>query len=311
MSALAQKIPAPNVPVKTGKIDWIGNIPFLLIHAAVLGAFFVRFHWWYIPLAIGSYYLRMFFVTAGYHRYFSHRTFKMNRASQFFFAWMASTTAQKGVLWWAANHRHHHRYSDQPEDIHSPIQRGFWWSHVGWIMSKEHLKTQWHQIQDLAKFPELRLLNRYHLVPAIAYAVAFFLLGGWGALIWGFMISTVLLWHGTFTINSLSHVFGSRRYQTADTSRNNALLAVVTMGEGWHNNHHSCMSSTRQGFFWWEWDPTFYILKAMSWIRITRDLRDPPLELLEAKRIKRREPFPRAQTSIPLDESSDCSVSRA
>jgi stearoyl-CoA desaturase (delta-9 desaturase) len=256
------------------------------MHVAVIAAFFVPFSWEMVALCLGSYIVRMFAITAGYHRYFSHRTYKMSRVAQFLMAWLGSMAVQKGVIFWAANHRLHHKHSDQTDDIHSPLQRGFYWSHVGWIISPDHEVTHWDQVPDLAKFPELVWLNKYHLVPVVTFAVATFLIGGWAALVWGFVVSTVLLWHGTFTINSLSHVYGTRRYTTTDTSRNNLWLALITLGEGWHNNHHCYMSSTRQGFFWWEIDMSYYALKAMSWVGITRDLREPPLELLEAKRIK-------------------------
>ncbi len=268
------------------KISWLKSIPFFLMHVAILTAFWVPFRWELVALCLSSYYLRMFGITAGYHRYFSHRSYKMSRLGQFVMAWLGSTSAQKGVLWWAANHRHHHRYSDQPTDLHSPLQQGFWWSHVGWILSDQHDAVLWDQIQDFSAYPELKWINRFHLIPAILYAVGFFLLGGWSALIWGFVISTVLLWHGTFTINSLSHVFGTARYQTSDTSKNNFWLALITLGEGWHNNHHCYMSSTNQGFFWWEIDVSYWVLQALSWLGITRDLRKPPLKLLEAKRVK-------------------------
>ena len=196
-------------------------------------------------------------------------------------------SSQKGVLWWAANHRHHHKFSDLSEDIHSPLLTGFWWSHVGWILSVYYDETKWELIPDLKKFPELVWLNKYHQVPLVLYGATLYLLGGWSAFVWGFLVSTVLLWHGTFTINSLSHVYGTRRYVTTDTSRNNFWLALLTLGEGWHNNHHTYQSSANQGFFWWEVDGSFYILKALSWIGVTRDLRKPPLELLEAKTIAR------------------------
>jgi stearoyl-CoA desaturase (delta-9 desaturase) len=256
------------------------------MHLSVFAAFLLPFKWEWVGLCVASYYLRMFAITAGYHRYFSHRTYKMSRIVQFAMAWLGGTAVQKGALWWAANHRLHHRNSDQPNDIHSPKQHGFWWSHVGWILSDVHDETEWSQIQDLAKFPELKWLNHYHLVPGITYAVLLFVAGGWGALVWGFCISTVLLWHGTFTINSLSHVFGSIRYKTADTSRNNFWLSLVTLGEGWHNNHHCYMSSTKQGFFWWEIDGSYYTLKVLSYFRIVSDLRKPPLKLLESKRLR-------------------------
>jgi stearoyl-CoA desaturase (delta-9 desaturase) len=275
------------------KIRRAESIPFFLVHAAVIAVFFVPFSWAMVALCLGGYLVRMFAITAGYHRYFSHRAYKMNRVAQFVMAWVGSMSVQKGVLWWAANHRHHHRFSDQKQDIHSPRHSGFWWSHLGWILSDQHDKTQWELIPDLAKYPELKWLNRWHLVPVVTYALGLFILGGWSALVWGFVVSTVLLWHGVFTINSLSHVFGTRRYQTTDDSRNNPLLALITLGEGWHNNHHTYMSSANQGFFWWEYDFSYYGLKALSWIGVTRDLRKPPLELLEAKRIVRAVKLPR------------------
>jgi stearoyl-CoA desaturase (delta-9 desaturase) len=186
-----------------------------------------------------------------------------------------------------------------PQDIHSPVQTGFWFSHVGWILSDGFNETHFDQIQDLAKYPELRWINKYHLVPGVLLGVSTFLLGGWPAFFWGFILSTVLLWHGTFTINSLSHVFGSRRYETTDTSRNNGLLALVTLGEGWHNNHHTYMSSTRQGFFWWEIDPTYYALKALSWVGVVRGIRKPPVSQLEARRILKTKHKPVKLRVIP------------
>jgi stearoyl-CoA desaturase (delta-9 desaturase) len=271
---------------RSQQVRWFETIPFILFHFVAFAAiFFVPFTWGLFALCIASYAVRMFAITAGYHRYFSHRSYKMGRVPTFLMACLGSASIQKGVLWWAANHRHHHRFSDQPQDIHSPRQSGFWWSHVGWILSDKHADTQWELVQDLAKYPELVWLNKWHLVPVVAYALPFALIGGFPALTWGFLVSTVLLWHGTFTINSLSHVFGARRYQSNDDSRNNPLLAFITLGEGWHNNHHAYMSSANQGFFWWEFDISYYVLKTLSFIGVTRDLRKPPLALLEAKRL--------------------------
>jgi stearoyl-CoA desaturase (delta-9 desaturase) len=257
-------------------INWLASIPFLAMHVfALVAVFFVPFHWSYVAWAVGLYYARMWVVTAGYHRYFSHRTFKTSRVFQFVLAFLAETSAQKGVLWWAANHRHHHRESDQPGDVHSPLQSGFWWSHVGWILSDAHAETRTEAIRDFARFPELRFLNRFHLLPPFLLAVAIFLIGGFPLLVWGFFVSTVVLWHGTFTINSLSHVFGSRRYKTTDTSRNNFLLALVTCGEGWHNNHHYHQNTANQGWFWWEVDATYYLLRLLSGLGLISDLRTP------------------------------------
>jgi stearoyl-CoA desaturase (delta-9 desaturase) len=236
----------------------------------------------------------MFSVTAGYHRYFSHRSYKTSRPFQFLLALAGTLAVQKGVLWWAANHRNHHKYSDQAEDLHSPLQRGFWWAHVGWILSPDYEETDLARIPDMAKYPELRWLNDHYLIPPVVLAVALYLIGGATWLVWGFFISTTMLWHATFTINSLAHVWGSRRYETTDTSRNNPWLALLTMGEGWHNNHHRYMNSARQGFFWWEIDLSYYILVALSWCGIVWDLQQPPKRLLE----------PQPQLSAELAENA-------
>ncbi len=259
--------------VRAPRYNRVTTLPFAAMHLAALAVFFFPFHWSLVAWLVGSYYLRMFAVTAGYHRFFSHRSYRMNRFWQFAIAFLAQTSAQKGILWWASHHRHHHLMSDRKADIHSAVQEGFWWSHVGWILSDQYDDYDPAAVSDFGKYPELRWLDKYHLVPAIVYAVGIFLLGGWDAFVWGFVLATVVLYHGTFFINSLSHVWGSRRFATPDESRNNFVLALLTLGEGWHNNHHFYMSSVRQGIRWWEVDVTFYVLKVMSWVGITRDLR--------------------------------------
>ncbi len=270
-----------SIPLPTGaRISLIGAIPFLIVHLAALSIFWIHFRWSYLLACAGVFLVRMFFVTAGYHRYFSHRSYKTSRWFQFVIAFMATSSSQKGVLWWAAHHRHHHRFSDQEEDLHSPTLFGFFWSHIGWILSDRYNETRFDYIGDFAKFPELRWLNKYHVVPPAVLGFGMWLIGGWGLFVWGFCLSTVILWHDTFTINSLSHLFGRRRYETTDTSRNNWLLAIVTLGEGWHNNHHHYMASARQGFFWWEIDLTYYTLKMLSWCGIVWELRKVPAKVL-------------------------------
>jgi len=266
------------VALKQKHYDLGAMLPFLVLHASVLLVLTTPFSLDLVGWLVGSYFLRMFGVTGGYHRYFSHRSFRLNRFWQFCLAFLAQTSGQKGVLWWAAHHRDHHLYSDRKEDLHSPVHEGFWWSHLGWILSDEYNHYDPKRINDLRKYPELRLLDRFHLVPFLLYAVGIYLVGGYGALVWGFFVATVALYHGTFLINSLTHIWGSRRFATPDESRNNFWLAIVTMGEGWHNNHHHYMSSTRQGIRWWEIDMTYYILRALSWVGIARDLRpfQPP-----------------------------------
>jgi stearoyl-CoA desaturase (delta-9 desaturase) len=268
------------------RIARLQSIPFFAIQlASVVGVFWYGWSWKGALLAVALYYVRMFGVTGAYHRYFSHRTYRTSRAFQFVLALLAMTSVQKGVLWWASHHRHHHRHSDQPEDVHSVLQDGFWWSHVGWIVSKKYDQTDLSKVKDLARFPELRFLDRFHVLVPIAYATTLYLLGGSFALFWGFFVSTSLLWHGTFTINSLTHVFGSQRYVTTDNSRNHLLLALITMGEGWHNNHHYYQRSVKQGFFWWEIDLTYYVLVVLSWFGLVWDLHKPPPHVVSANRI--------------------------
>jgi stearoyl-CoA desaturase (delta-9 desaturase) len=266
------------------RIDWVKSVPFILIHlSAVAGVALLGWSWKGFALAVALYYVRMFGVTAGYHRYFSHRSFRTGRVMQFLFAWLAQSSAQKGVLWWAGHHRVHHKLSDKPGDVHSVLLDGFWWSHVGWIMSKKYEETDVEKVRDLEKFPELRFLEKWHLVPPTVLGVGLFLIGGWHALVWGLLVSTVMLWHGTFTINSLTHMFGRRRYVTTDNSRNSLILALVTMGEGWHNNHHYYQRSVRQGFYWWEIDVTFYILKVMQGLGLVWDLHAPPAHVRDQR----------------------------
>jgi stearoyl-CoA desaturase (delta-9 desaturase) len=227
----------------------------------------------------------MFFLTAGYHRYFAHHTYKMNRFWQFVMAFGGTTAVQKGPLWWASLHRDHHRFADTPDDIHSPL-KGFWWSHLGWILCDKYSATRYDRIPDFARFPELRWIEKYNWIGPWSLAGATFLLFGLRGLVVGFLLSTVLLWHGTFLVNSLAHVFGRRRYVTHDSSRNSLLIALVTGGEGWHNNHHYLPSSTRQGFFWWEIDLTYYALVALRAIGIVHDLHKPPSRLLRANLVR-------------------------
>jgi stearoyl-CoA desaturase (delta-9 desaturase) len=255
--------------------NWLKATPFVGMHLAFLAVFFVPVESTALVLCGVLYFVRMFGITAGYHRYFAHRAYKTSRVFQFFLAWLGCSAMQKGPLWWASHHREHHRHSDTPTDPHSPHETSFWWSHVGWILSEEHGGTPWEAIQDWARYPELRWLDRNHWVPGLLLAVGCFLLGGWSGLVWGFVLSTLLVYHGTFTINSLSHLFGNRRYATNDDSRNNLLLALITLGEGWHNNHHHYQSSANQGFFWWEIDISYSVLCFFRCFGLVWDLRKP------------------------------------
>jgi stearoyl-CoA desaturase (delta-9 desaturase) len=267
----------------------------VLIHVGTVVALFGPIDAGLLAMALVSYLVRMFAITAGYHRYFSHRAFKTSRAFQFVLAFLGTTTTQKGPLWWAAAHRRHHKYSDTPDDMHSPVQRGFWHAHMGWWFGRKNDETALEWVPDLARYPELRFLDRYYHVGVVAWMLLAFLWRGWDGFLWGYVVSTFVLMHWTFAINSLAHVYGSRRYDTPDTSRNNWWLALATLGEGWHNNHHRYMSSARQGFFWWELDATYYVLKILSWSKVVWDLRPPMSRLLD------REPR-RALADVADDE---------
>ncbi len=279
------------------QIDWIRIMPFIGLHLACLGVLVVGVSRVAVVVFLASYLVRMFAITAFYHRYFSHRTFKTSRTVQFMFAVIGAAATQRGPLWWAAHHRHHHKRADRDDDAHAP-RHGFWWSHMGWFLSGKHFGTDLSQVPDLARYQELRLLDRYDLLVPVLYAAGLFGLGallnryvpgletsGWQLLVWGYFVSTVVLMHVTFTINSLAHVWGTRRYATRDDSRNNGFLALLTLGEGWHNNHHHFPGSARQGFFWWEIDLSYYALRVMGWLGIVHDLKPVPDNIRQARRI--------------------------
>jgi len=251
-------------------------VPFVLVHLSCLLAFWTGITWQSLVICVVLYWARIFAIGAGYHRYFSHRSYSTSRAFQFVLAVLSQSSVQKSVLWWAAKHRHHHLHSDTEDDVHSPRHKGFWYSHVGWIFARRHDKTDLVKVADFARYPELMWLHRFELVPGVALGGICLLIAGWPGLVVGFLWSTVLVYHGTFCINSLAHVRGKTRYVTGDDSRNNWLLAIFTMGEGWHNNHHAYQSSVRQGFRWWEIDLTYYILRMLSWVGLVWDLKTPP-----------------------------------
>ena len=284
-------------PPPTDKVDMKRVMPFILIHLGCLLVFTTSFSWFAFWAAVFLYFARMFAITAFYHRYFSHRTFKTSRFMQFIFAVWGNTSMQRGPLWWASHHRHHHAYSDEPPDVHSPKMRGFLWSHIGWITSAQNYGTDYSRVKDFQKHKDIMWINRHDLVVPVLYGVALaitgYLLGkfapslgtnGWQLFVWGFFVSTVALLHGTFFINSLAHVFGRRRFKTTDTSRNSFILALITLGEGWHNNHHRFQHSARQGFYWWEIDISYYILRTLAVFGLVWDLKPVPAQIYEEAR---------------------------
>jgi len=286
VTAPAERLTAPAAADADGpwrRTDVIPRLVYWGIHAACFAAFFTGVSRTDLVLFGATLSLRMLGITAGYHRYFAHRTYRTSRPLQFALALLGTTATQKGPLWWAGHHRIHHANSDEPGDVHSP-RDGFWYSHQGWIFDGRWDDTPTEQIRDFARFPELVWLNRWHIIPAALLAVLCYAIGGFSGLIWGYVISTTVLWHLTYSINSLAHRWGTRRYATSDTSRNNWLLGLLTFGEGWHNNHHHYMASTRQGFFWWEIDITYYVLRGLAALGLVWDLREPPASVVAPER---------------------------
>jgi stearoyl-CoA desaturase (delta-9 desaturase) len=262
-----------------GKLHFLPQTLYWSVHVLSLGVLFTGASAGMVALFAVSVALRMFAITAGYHRYFAHRTYRTSRASQFVLAFLGASSAQKGPLWWAGQHRIHHAHSDEEGDLHSP-RDGFWYSHQNWIFDPKTNPTPLHVIRDFGRYPELVWLNRYHFVPPLALIVLCVAIGGWSGFFWGFCLATTVLWHLTYTINSLAHKWGTRRYDTGDDSRNNPVLALLTFGEGWHNNHHHYMASARQGFFWWEIDLSYYALRLLQRLRLVWDIREPPPHVL-------------------------------
>ena len=285
-----QNVSAPATDASNvDRINWFRCLPFLLLHLACIAVWWVGWSGFALCTAAGLYVVRMFAITGIYHRYFSHRTYRTSRWMQFVFALLGASSAQRGPLWWAAHHRSHHKFSDMQPDPHSPGRHGFWRSHIGWFMTNRHFLTDYRRIHDFARFPELRWLNRFDVIVPIILAVTLYFVGrvlhyaapslgvtGWQLVVWGFVVSTIMLFHATASINSLAHLIGRRRYETGDDSRNNFFLALITLGEGWHNNHHKFRSCTRQGFYWWEIDLTYYVLKFFAAMGLIWDLRPVP-----------------------------------
>jgi stearoyl-CoA desaturase (delta-9 desaturase) len=268
---------------------------FWSVHVACLAALWVGFSWVALAVCLFLYFVRMFAITGGYHRYFSHRSYQTSRPFQFVLGFLGASAAQKGPIWWASHHRHHHKHSDTEEDIHSPIVHGIYYAHVGWVLSSQFIDSRPELVKDLTKFPELRWLDKYYMIPPAILGTFTYFLGAWlqtahpelgtsglQMLTWGFFISTVLTYHGTFCINSFTHLIGKRRFPSTDSSKNHWLLALITLGEGWHNNHHYYPGSERQGFYWWEIDISHYILKVLSWMGLVWDLRTPPPRVYQA-----------------------------
>ncbi len=303
ISAVGQNIIKPEAAHlgKDIQIQWARIIPFIMLHLACLSVFWVGASWFAIMFMLLFYVLRMFSITAFYHRYLSHKTFETSRLVQFIFVLIGTMSAQRGPLWWAAHHRFHHRYTDTQQDPHSSTH-GFWYSHIVWFLNAKNFPLRKEVIKDWLKYPELVWLDRFSLPVVIITAVVIYALGQWLAvaypslgtnglqlLVWGFVVSTVLLTHATLCINSLAHLYGKQDFNTNDNSRNNVWLSLITLGEGWHNNHHYYAGSVRQGFYWWQIDVSYYLLKVMSWMGLVWNLKPVPERIYAERQAQHRE----------------------
>lgn len=294
---------AEKVKALPERFEFSRILPFIFLHIGCLGVIWTGWSWTAVVTAAVLYFIRMFAVTAFYHRYFCHRAYHTSRVGQFIFALIGLTAMQRGPLWWAAVHRHHHAHSDDPEDTHSPVTKGFIWSHIGWLTSSKNFPTDYRLVRDLTKFPELVFLNRFDVIgPAMLFVFLFALgagLNAWDPLlgttglqmvVWGFFISTTLLFHATCAVNSLAHTLGSKRFDNDDESRNSLFLALITLGEGWHNNHHQYQASARQGFYWWEIDISYYLIRLLGFAGVVWDIKPVPASTYQRAAAKRLSP---------------------
>jgi stearoyl-CoA desaturase (delta-9 desaturase) len=277
----------------------ISIVVFWIVQASALLVFAVPFSWPLVGLWAASHFIRAIGLTLAFHRYFAHRAFQMNRATRFVWALVGTMAMQKGPLWWAGHHVNHHRFADRDGDPHSPMVSGLYHAHIGWFLHdsrNDRLEPSNPVWRDFSKAPEILWLDQYHFVPPLALAVALYLAGGLPWLVWGFCLPTMTLAHATFAINTVNHMFGSRRFETHDESRNNVLTALFAAGEGWHNNHHRFQRAARNGFYWWEFDPTWYIIRAMAALGLAWNIQPVPARLYrEARALKER----RAVSRIP------------
>jgi stearoyl-CoA desaturase (delta-9 desaturase) len=274
--------------------DYASFTQFVILHLGCVLLFWTGVSRVAVGACLLFYCLRIFGLSAGYHRYFSHLSFKTGRGFQFLLALLGAAAYQKGPLWWVAHHRQHHLHSDKDGDVHSPLTNSFWWAHCGWVFSLSSRETKAKLVPDLRRYGELRFLDDYYMLPPLALAASTYLLGvalarlapdthtsGPQMLAWGFFVSTVLVHHGTYCANSFGHLTGSRRFDTRDGSRNNFVVALLTFGDGWHNNHHHYPPSARHGFYWWEIDVTLYVLKCLSLLGLVWDIKTPPGRIYE------------------------------
>ena len=259
-------------------------VPLVGVHLALVGLFFVPVTWTAVILFIVVTRISGTGITVGFHRYLAHHAFKTSRWFQFALTAAGCVAMQKGPLWWCVFHREHHKHSDEPGDVHSPVLDGFWYAHFGWLVTQDLSQPNHDNVRDLARFPELVWLDRLWMVPGILVATACYLIDGRSGLLWGFCLGTAVVFQVTFLVNSAGHLWGSQRFDTGDGSRNNFVIGVLAMGEGWHNNHHRAPTSARHGFAKYEVDLAYLIIKTFRALGLVWGVRQPPEAAMDAAR---------------------------
>jgi len=257
-------------------LNWPTTIVLTVLHIGAVGALFT-FSWRAFAVALFLYWMATGLgISMGYHRLHTHRSYKVPLALEYFFAVCGALTLEGGPIFWTAVHRVHHQMSDQPGDPHSP-RDGAWWSHVGWILLGEtkhnNTRAMSKYAPDLAKDRFYVWLNNYHWVPMVGLTVLLALIGGLPMVLWGICLRVVVGLHATWLVNSATHMWGARRFATRDDSRNNWWVALITFGEGWHNNHHAHPASARHGLAWYEFDPSWIQIKILKALGIAKSIK--------------------------------------
>jgi fatty-acid desaturase len=263
------------LPTRRG-LNWPISIFMIIFHLGALAALFM-FSWENLAVAVFLYWLATGLgISLGYHRLHTHRSFVVPRPLEYFFALCGSLTFEGGPISWVATHRVHHQNSDHDGDPHSP-RDGKWWSHIGWLVLGESMHANTRVMSkyapDLARHRFYVWLNNYHWVPSLVLLPILLACGGWSMVMWGLCFRVVFGLHATWLVNSATHLWGNRRFETRDDSRNNWWVALITFGEGWHNNHHAHPTSARHGLAWYEFDPSWLTLKVLRYFGIARAVR--------------------------------------
>lgn len=269
----------PHIRKESGRVNWVPLIAIVLIHLAALLAFLPMFFTW--KALITTIVIQVFTtlgITVGFHRFLTHRSFRSPKWMEYFLSWLGSLSWQGGPIKWVATHRLHHQYSDEDEDPHTPLH-GFFWSHALWCFKFDpHFdpyKKYSQYAQDLARDRGHVFIEKTTGLWQFVLAGALYAWGGWPCVVWGVFLRLVYSYHITWFVNSASHIWGYRNYETTDGSRNLWWVALLSFGEGWHNNHHAYPRSARHGLKPWEIDASWYIIKVMSWFGLARDIRLP------------------------------------